>query len=948
MTRPLVLFLLAALLLAVPLFAAPTSFSPSLAQVPQPGASSAPELSFWTDSAGDVWVESPLYTWNITSGAQIHRRDDGAAWLSAAPGERLADRLFLFSNPTGDLSARVVFALPDEGLVAVERSSPSGRETLWLAFRAEDALITLSHTWSAADGAPARSSGADLLAGLTSAAAGEPLAWSRGVLPAAAQALSPRSYAYQLGQAGELGAALLQPASTGDSSEMILPASLTCLGGLPAGLSLPSEPVGHCPPPPASHGDGPSLARRYLLLLEGSPQEAARAVEETSLRLQLALPDLNAASIGRTPRYDYDRPKNQPYPGETVTFSARLANRGGAPSGPFTYTWSIDGAVVRQSDHPGLLAGEIIEVSLEWPWQSGVHSVSIQVQGSPGLVEVSERNNRLEDRTGALALGLWVEQSVYDWFNQEQAALGLGGVSWDDWAQRQVRVWNQMFAQAVYPLTPQGIVERVRLDKVVVVPDGSLPGPYPTNYPAVGDKGVDLMWGFPCELVGACQLRPGYAASYPHSTEAGYVEYSLLHELSHARYLDDLYGLNVVAEPAYLAAGVGAQDTVLLASAPVEGLPHFQAPVYLALGGELVLCEQVSGATFLGCQRGAEGTFPRAHPAGERLNRAAVRAQDGLGSLVMGSPALPLVGWSDHLFFNPYMDDLMSGGTLYQTHSAYALNRIAGMRPVCGSYNAPCNLGEYQNDVPEENILVLTRAGAPVEGARVEVFRARPLEHIWYAKQFLREPDAVLVSAADGRASLGAFPFDVDGEVKPYNRVVLLHIRYQGISSYRFFDITQANEAYWSGQQAQAHYLYELPLSAEADVWVDAPAELLVEAGGRVEIDLRYGNQGLAPAAGITLRLRFDPALSAASISQAVHQASAEELTWVIPGLGSMQRGSLRAAFVLPQAAPGERFSIRIEARANSPDEDLSNNTAQVAVQVGSALRLPLVQNGGR
>ena len=61
-------------------------------------------------------------------------------------------------------------------------------------------------------------------------------------------------------------------------------------------------------------------------------------------------PDLNVRFIERIPAYAYDGKQKWPDPGEVVTFTARIANRGSASSGPFSYSWSIDG-VIQANQH---------------------------------------------------------------------------------------------------------------------------------------------------------------------------------------------------------------------------------------------------------------------------------------------------------------------------------------------------------------------------------------------------------------------------------------------------------------------------------------------------------------------------------------------------------------------------------------------------------------------
>ena len=576
----------------------------------------------------------------------------------------------------------------------------------------------------------------------------------------------------------------------------------------------------------------------------------------------LGSPDLDAAFIMQTPRYDYDAAKNRHALGDQISFVATVANRGVEPTGSFTYRWTIDGSLISEGTHSSLDPAETAELRLSWTWQTGSHKVQVALDPENTISEVSELNNVVEDRTDALAVGFWVEQSVYDYFNENQIALCLGSVSWEDWAQRQLRVWNEIFADATTPLTPQGVLERVRLDKVVVVPDGALPS-CATNFPAPSDKTVDLQWGFPSELVGVPSGHTcGHLNYYFDHPESQNVEYSLMHELSHARYLVDLYGLNVHVPGARLASDVAVMDSTLSTDRNVEEDPLLVVPAHLSVGGELIVCESKVDNRFVICSRGAEGTVTRAHVAGDLVNLAVVRLQDGEGNLIQGGPSLPLIGFDDHLYYNRYPDDLMSGGREYQQHSAFALNRIAGRRPVCGNYNAPCNIGEYLNDIPEHNTFaVRDPAGEPIVGARLEVYQASGLP-LWYGKCFDKSADITRFTNEEGEASVGSFPFGGDSVVMGYgysNAVLLLKIASGDVAEYRFFEVTEANEAHWSGNQLSATYVITADLpQGRTPSRVFLPAVAKEFSKPQTLLELRFegsldGADGeLAAVAGVT------------------------------------------------------------------------------------------------
>jgi hypothetical protein len=67
-------------------------------------------------------------------------------------------------------------------------------------------------------------------------------------------------------------------------------------------------------------------------------------------------------------------------------------------------------------------------------------------------------------------------------------------------------------------------------------------GGYPTNFPNLKDRTVDLQWGFPATLLDGDMYKNHSSIS---DNNPFYFEGSLLHELGHARYLIDLYGFNV-------------------------------------------------------------------------------------------------------------------------------------------------------------------------------------------------------------------------------------------------------------------------------------------------------------------------------------------------------------------------------------------------------------------
>ncbi|MBK9712345.1 MAG: DUF1349 domain-containing protein [Kouleothrix sp.] len=571
--------------------------------------------------------------------------------------------------------------------------------------------------------------------------------------------------------------AVSQPGMVGSSSQDARPTPTPEVSPLSTGWSTP----------PPFEPNAPAL-----------PRPSAIRVGRAAPSVDLALPDLDVEYIGRTPRYRWDQSKKWPDPGEMVVFEAHIANRGGSASGPFWCTWTIDGVQQAPAVHTGLAAGAEDILSLSWAWTSGPHTVRLALDSAGAVSEVSELNNIVEDRTNALTLGIWVEQSFYDFYNQNVWQAGWGGNSFDDWMQRHVSIWNGMLARA-------GVIDRIRLDKVVRAPNGGLQ--CETNRPA-DDYEVDLMWGFPSEMVGvpspaACSWQPRYRDDQSTWDR----DLGILHELSHARYLIDLYGFNIDSLELQLASAANSSQTTLTMS-NIPDVPELTPPSYLVADGEIVYCNGKSGSSFTGCTRGAQGTRARAHLAGATVYGDQIRIQDGDGSALMGGPGLPVVDGAFHRGAD-FGYDLMNAGEEYGAHSAGAWNLIAGQRPICGNYNAPCNIGVYLNDLPFNNEIELRYpGGAPVAGATVEVYRAKSYP-TWYGKTYEGLPDMVLQTNAQGRASLGAEPFGPDRVIHTFglsNGVLALKIVTQDKVGVEFLEVTAFNLAYWGGQRDHAIY----------------------------------------------------------------------------------------------------------------------------------------------
>lgn len=271
-------------------------------------------------------------------------------------------------------------------------------------------------------------------------------------------------------------------------------------------------------------------------------QEAPRVdLDVTFLR---KVPERAFDAAPRPPRR-FRRRSRAPRRARFVVWRAYVRNRGTLASGRYRYRWLVDGRVVKEGTARSIDPNGEGRVALLLRQRSPAR-IRLEVDPNQAIGEVSEGNNAREVLSNALSVGLWVERSFRDYFDRHQheyqATFGIddGANSFEDWAQRQIARWNRMLEEAVFPSAPNGGLDRIRLQKVVVVDDGALPlsGGVPTNHPDLSDKTVDMQWGFPGPVDTNFHDRL-------RGDSAFNVEPSLIHELQHARFLVDAYGMNI-------------------------------------------------------------------------------------------------------------------------------------------------------------------------------------------------------------------------------------------------------------------------------------------------------------------------------------------------------------------------------------------------------------------
>jgi photosystem II stability/assembly factor-like uncharacterized protein len=276
-----------------------------------------------------------------------------------------------------------------------------------------------------------------------------------------------------------------------------------------------------------------------------------------------AAPDLDVVYISRAPRYDryyvdytgkFDpndpdttKPslsaaeqakKRWPERGETVTFTAVVRNPGDAATGQFEYKWYFDGKEVASGTLPSIEPGAEAKTTYSWVWDSeqDTHLIKFVADPDNKIAEDIEANNSIEDPTNALCFSFYVWQGLYDWFKVEARKTNPNIACFEDLAQQQVFHMNRMFKEAVYPCAPKGILERVRLDQIIVVPDDT-PDPESWATHAPEDIWADGRRGFTTK-----EYLPIFKEDL--SVLNGYMP-SCIHELSHQLGMIDIYQFNI-------------------------------------------------------------------------------------------------------------------------------------------------------------------------------------------------------------------------------------------------------------------------------------------------------------------------------------------------------------------------------------------------------------------
>ena len=293
--------------------------------------------------------------------------------------------------------------------------------------------------------------------------------------------------------------------------------------------------------------------------------------------------DLDVGFIDRSPDYDrfrvdysdgdqviqagFETQQKWPDPGELVTYTAHVFNRGDDPVTDVDFEWRFDGVVVDTGTIPVMNPNERVQIQYSAPWPAdtvqvvdidpgahtfepiqyeravGDHTIELTLDPDDRIAESSELNNTLRDYINAVQFHFYMEQHTYDRFLRHRNFLET--FSPENWAQLQLEALQRK-------LWVSGGRQRVRLDTLEVVPDGTL-DPGGTHEP-IGQITwtTDGVWGF--------DWPPFYMDWFLKR-----VDQALVHELGHQIGLIDVYQYDIATDNCLItSSGTPVAGTALM------------------------------------------------------------------------------------------------------------------------------------------------------------------------------------------------------------------------------------------------------------------------------------------------------------------------------------------------------------------------------------------------
>lgn len=201
-----------------------------------------------------------------------------------------------------------------------------------------------------------------------------------------------------------------------------------------------------------------------------------------------ALPDLTIAYVERLPRatsrqgnvtlrdgapvttIDRSDVAERPKVGDSVTFRVHILNAGVKRSAEVKCEAAIDGRPLgAAATVPAIEPGGEYVAEFTWPWAGDADELAILLDRSDSQEEWLRWNNEFREPVNGLSAVVVVPTSVYDAFRTTPNL--VDSFCFEDYAQYHIQCFNALLAASKYPTAPDGIRERLRLDRIVVTDD---------------------------------------------------------------------------------------------------------------------------------------------------------------------------------------------------------------------------------------------------------------------------------------------------------------------------------------------------------------------------------------------------------------------------------------------------------------------------------------------
>jgi len=162
-------------------------------------------------------------------------------------------------------------------------------------------------------------------------------------------------------------------------------------------------------------------------------------------------------------------------PGQQLTLRISIANGGFAESQPVSVSVYADDQTLQTAEIPVLAPGASHVVETKWNYNVGAAQLRVLIDSDGKQEEAARWNNTFAEPVQALGVLVRVDPKI---IKHVGGGFGLTGThNLSDFVQYQLQSFNALMAASIHDVAPQGIIERVRCDKLEIVTDDAMPIP---------------------------------------------------------------------------------------------------------------------------------------------------------------------------------------------------------------------------------------------------------------------------------------------------------------------------------------------------------------------------------------------------------------------------------------------------------------------------------------